>query len=50
VRELRNVIERALILETANEVQPGSLPDFELETGLRKAAAGPAGGGGRDAG
>src|SRR6267154_57356 len=41
VRELRNVIERALILETANEVQPGSLPDFELETGLRKAAAAP---------
>jgi len=41
VRELRNVIERALILETANEVQPVSLPDFELETGLRKAAAAP---------
>ena len=41
VRELRNVIERALILETTNEVQPGSLPDFELETGLRKAAAAP---------
>jgi len=41
VRELRNVIERALILETTSEVQPGSLPDFELETGLRKAAAAP---------
>ena len=41
VRELRNVIERALILETTNEIQPGSLPDFELETGLRKAAAAP---------
>jgi DNA-binding NtrC family response regulator len=41
VRELRNVIERALILETANEIQPGNLPDFELETGLRKGAAPP---------
>ena len=39
VRELRNVIERALILETSDEIQPGSLPDFELETGLRKGAA-----------
>jgi len=28
VRELRNVIERALILETASEMQPVSLPDF----------------------
>ncbi len=39
VRELRNVIERALILETSPEIQPGSLPDFQLETGLRKSAA-----------
>ena len=39
VRELRNVIERALILETSDEIQPGNLPDFQLETGLRKAAA-----------
>jgi DNA-binding NtrC family response regulator len=39
VRELRNVIERALILEPTMEIQPGSLPDFQLETGLRKAAA-----------
>ncbi len=39
VRELRNVIERALILETTGEIHPGSLPDFELETGLRKAGA-----------
>ena len=39
VRELRNVIERALILETTDEIQPVSLPDFELETGLRKGAA-----------
>src|SRR5205085_10895380 len=30
VRELRNVIERALILQTSNEVQPNSLPDFQL--------------------
>jgi transcriptional regulator with PAS, ATPase and Fis domain len=36
VRELRNVIERAVILETANEIQPGSLPDFHLEGRLRK--------------
>jgi DNA-binding NtrC family response regulator len=37
VRELRNVIERALILETNEEVQPGNLPGFQIETGLRKA-------------
>ena len=37
VRELRNVIERALILETSEEIQPGNLPDFQIETGLRKA-------------
>jgi DNA-binding NtrC family response regulator len=36
VRELRNVIERAVILETAGEIQPSSLPDFHLETRLRK--------------
>jgi DNA-binding NtrC family response regulator len=36
VRELRNVIERAVILESAEEVQPMSLPDFRLETRLRK--------------
>ena len=41
VRELRNVIERALILETGDEIQPVSLPDFELETGLRKGNAAP---------
>ena len=41
VRELRNVIERALILETTGEIQSRSLPDFQLETGLRKAAAAP---------
>ena len=37
VRELRNVIERALILETTAEIQPGSLPDFQLEGRLHKA-------------
>jgi transcriptional regulator with PAS, ATPase and Fis domain len=37
VRELRNVIERALILETTNEVQAASLPDFQLESRLTKA-------------
>jgi len=36
VRELRNVIERAVILETGHEVQARSLPDFQLETRLRK--------------
>lgn len=36
VRELRNVIERAVILETGREIQPSSLPDFQLETRLRK--------------
>ena len=36
VRELRNVIERALILETTREIQSASLPDFQLETRLRK--------------
>jgi transcriptional regulator with PAS, ATPase and Fis domain len=40
VRELRNVIERALILETASEIQPASLPDFQIETRLQKAAPG----------
>src|SRR6267154_1292267 len=37
VRELRNVIERALILETAAEIQPESLPDFQLEARLHPA-------------
>jgi DNA-binding NtrC family response regulator len=36
VRELRNVIERAVILETGQEIQLTSLPDFQLETRLRK--------------
>ena len=39
VRELRNVVERALILETAREVQPVSLPDFSVEARLQKAGA-----------
>jgi transcriptional regulator with PAS, ATPase and Fis domain len=38
VRELRNVVERALILETAREVQPASLPDFMVESRLQKEA------------
>lgn len=37
VRELRNVIERAVILESTDEVQAANLPDFQLETRLRKA-------------
>lgn len=36
VRELRNVIERAVILESTDEIQVNSLPDFKLETRLRK--------------
>ena len=36
MRELRNVIERALILETTTEVQADSLPDFQLEARLHK--------------
>jgi two-component system response regulator AtoC len=39
VRELRNVIERALILETASEIRAASLPDFQPETRLHKGAA-----------
>jgi DNA-binding NtrC family response regulator len=39
VRELRNVIERAAILEATEEIQPSSLPDFHLETRLRKGEA-----------
>jgi DNA-binding NtrC family response regulator len=38
VRELRNVVERALILETAREIQPASLPDFHVESRLQKSA------------
>jgi DNA-binding NtrC family response regulator len=42
VRELRNVIERALILETAREIQPSSLPDFQVEARLQKTSPGSA--------
>ena len=42
VRELRNVIERAVILETGDEIEPTSLPDFGLETRLRKGESSPA--------
>jgi len=40
VRELRNVLERAVILETNPEVRAESLPDFQLETRLRKSDPG----------
>jgi len=36
VRELRNAIERALILETAHDIQPSSLPDFQIEARLAR--------------
>jgi two-component system, NtrC family, response regulator AtoC len=39
VRELRNVVERALILETAREIQPASLPDFSVESRLQKSVS-----------
>lgn len=39
VRELRNVIERAVILETGRDIQAQNLPDFSIESGLRKADA-----------
>ena len=42
VRELRNVVERAVILETSPEVQARNLPDFTVESGLRKPEAGAA--------
>ncbi|MEW6155888.1 MAG: sigma-54 dependent transcriptional regulator [Verrucomicrobiota bacterium] len=42
VRELRNVIERAVILESTEEIQVTSLPDFQLETRLRKGEKPPA--------
>ncbi len=36
VRSLRNVIERAVILETTTEIQVASLPDFRMESVLKK--------------
>jgi len=36
VRELRNAIERAVILESTREIHARSLPDFQIETRLRK--------------
>lgn len=36
IRELRNAIERALILETSSELQASSLPDFHVEARLQK--------------
>ncbi|MBI2927312.1 MAG: sigma-54-dependent Fis family transcriptional regulator [Verrucomicrobia bacterium] len=36
VRELRNVVERVVILEASDEIQRTSLPDFRIETRLRK--------------
>lgn len=36
VRELRNVIERAVILEATAEIQARNLPDFAIESGLKK--------------
>jgi DNA-binding NtrC family response regulator len=41
VRELRNVVERAVILESTQEIQPSSLPDFHLEGRLRKTEVSP---------
>jgi DNA-binding NtrC family response regulator len=41
VRELLNVVERAVILESTQEIQPSSLPDFHLEGRLRKTEVSP---------
>lgn len=38
VRELRNVIERAVILEHTDYIQKHNLPDFQLESRLRREA------------
>jgi transcriptional regulator with PAS, ATPase and Fis domain len=45
VRELRNVMERAVILESSEEIQASSLPDFQLETRLKKGDTTPPAGG-----
>jgi DNA-binding NtrC family response regulator len=39
VRELRNVIERAVILESDEQVRAENLPDFHIETRMRKVEA-----------
>jgi DNA-binding NtrC family response regulator len=39
VRELRNMVKRAVILETSEEIQLASLPDFHIEARLRKTDA-----------
>ncbi len=36
IRELRNAIERGLILETTRELQAASLPDFQIEARLQQ--------------
>ncbi len=36
MRELRNAIERALILETTPEIQASNLPEFQVESRLQK--------------
>lgn len=36
IRELRNAIERGLILETTPELEASSLPDFQIEARLQK--------------
>jgi DNA-binding NtrC family response regulator len=36
IRELRNSIERCVILEPESEIQPKSLPDIKIEARLRK--------------
>lgn len=41
VRELRNVMERAVILETTDQIRPASLPDFEIESRLRNGELSP---------
>jgi len=42
VRELRNAIERAVIIETEEDIQAHNIADFHLETGLKKEDSEPA--------
>ena len=44
------MLERAVILETADEIRPASLPDFEVESRLRQGDGPAAGGGGGSTG
>jgi len=40
VRELKNAVERAVILENCDEIMPENLPNFQIESRLRKNSSG----------